>query len=173
MKTWNQIFALTILLAFLSSCATTTSKRSRMMTAAGIGGTAGSVGGALFSPNRESRGLNTLVFGLVGALLGGLIGAWTEPGSGETPTAPSETLKEKELSSPGDSREFTVPPQGDLPGFLKDRVQPAIVEEFIETDMVGEDGTLHEPHRVYRIKRPAELISRPAPNPTSSPGGKP
>ena len=38
-----------------------------------LGGIAGATGGALFSPNAESRPLNALVFGAVGALTGALL----------------------------------------------------------------------------------------------------
>jgi hypothetical protein len=56
-----------------------------------------------------------------------------------------------------------IPPQQELPEFLKRRIQPVVIEEFIEKDQVTDEGTLHEPHRAYRIKRPAELYTNPVP----------
>ena len=58
-------------------------------------------------------------------------------------------------------RDFLVPVQQDLPAFVRDRLQPAIVEEFTESDSLTEDGALRAPHKIYRIKRPAELFTRP------------
>ncbi len=47
----------------------------RLWFGAAAGGAAGAMGGAFFSPNVESRPLNILVFGLVGAVAGALTGA--------------------------------------------------------------------------------------------------
>lgn len=45
---------------------------SRFLTGAAAGGAAGAIAGFALSPNEESRGLNGLIFGLTGALSGGL-----------------------------------------------------------------------------------------------------
>lgn len=158
MNSQKVIFGVSILL-LVNGCATTSYRSDRVWAGAGIGLVAGSVGGAALSPNDESRGLNALVFGLSGALLGGIVGAVT----GSDPTTKSETptLEEREMKGASTQKEIVIGPTGDLPDFLKHRVSPAVVEEYMEQDQVGEDGSLHAPHRVYRIKRQAELIARP------------
>lgn len=130
----------------------------RFATGAAIGSGAGAAGGAMLSPNDESKGMNALVFGLSGALLGGLFGILTDPHPKQQPEKSS--LQSKELNI--GANVFEVTPQEKLPPFVKDRLTPVIVEEYREQDSVGEDGALHEPHNVYRIKRQAELISKPA-----------
>jgi len=156
----NKILILTAI-TFLSACASLRSPRDRMFMGAGIGGAMGAGGGALFSPNEESRGLNALVFGLSGALVGGVVGFLTA--SGDEPKSQAKSLEERERANQSQiqGKEFVVLPQDELPNFLKSRMSPAVVEEYLEQDSVTEDGSLHEPHKVYRIKRPAELISRP------------
>ncbi len=148
-----------ILMSALQSCASLNSQKDRMLAGAGTGAALGVGGGILLSPNDESRGLNGLVFGLSGALIGGAIGYITTPA--EKPTQTAKTLEERELANVPQAKEYVVSPQGELPNFLKNRMSPAVVEEFVEQDSVSEDGSLHEPHKVYRIKRAAELISRP------------
>ena len=44
-----------------------------------------------------------------------------------------------------------------------------VIEEYLEADRVTEEGTLHEPHKAYRIKRPAELFARPTEDVTPQP----
>lgn len=152
----RKAMATALLVALATGC--TTSPRMRMFIGAGGGAAAGAAGGAILSPNSESRGLNTLVFGLMGALAGGLgallLGHEDEIPAGKTPV-PGLT----EESAAG--AEFITRPNQPLPTFVKDRLIPVVVEELIEKDTVGEDGTLHEPHKIYRIKRQAELIARP------------
>ncbi len=150
-------------LCILSGCATLGGSKRVLIGAMG-GAALGGTGGALLSPNDESRGLNTLVFGLSGALVGGAIALLTSTDPG--PSAAVSDLKSRELGSGGlpgtaASRNYFVLPSQDLPAFLKNRVQPVVIEEFQETDRVTDEGTLHEPHRAYRIKRPAELFAQP------------
>lgn len=163
--------AILIAASLLSSSCSTVRRNERLMTGVGTGAGSGALGGALLSPNAESRGLNALVFGLSGALVGGTIALLT--GADSDTKTPASDLKNRELQSSSSGREFVVQPHQELPAFLKNRIQPVVIEEFVETDQTGEDGSLHEPHKVYRIKRPAELISRPvgrdaSPSPTPS-----
>jgi hypothetical protein len=74
------------------------------------------------------------------------------------------SLKEKEqLIRLGDnSKVYEVPVDTKLPDFVKKRLAPVIVGETRESDSVSEDGTLHEPHKTYRILRPAELYPNPS-----------
>ena len=57
----NKILVVTMI-GLLPACASLRSPRDRMFMGAGIGGAMGAGGGAIFSPNDESRGLNALVF---------------------------------------------------------------------------------------------------------------
>ncbi len=125
------------------------------------GGAVGAIASSALSPNDESRGLNALVFGLGGALTGGLLFLFSHDDS-EIPQSKNLSLKEKEIGAGGGkiSGEYFIP-QNELPGFLKERFKQAIVEEIKVPDTVSEDGALHEPHKVYRIKREAELFAKP------------
>lgn len=153
----TQILILAALIA--SGCATPKSSRSRVILGIGIGAGLGATGGVAFSPNDESRAINALVFGLAGALIGGSAAVLT---SGEETSARNEkSFRERELGLTRPDSEYTIAPHQDLPPFLKNRVQPVVIEEYVETDRVTEEGTLHEPHKAYRIKRPAELFARP------------
>lgn len=140
----------------LPSCA---SGRKSLFIDAGIGAGVGSAGGAALSPNSESRGINALVFGLAGALVGGATALFTDTHTDVS--FPHEGIRERETSLDKTVREFQVLPTESLPAFLKARVQPMVIEESIESDSLSEDGTLHEPHKVYRIKRPGELFAKP------------
>lgn len=147
-----------LLISFaLNGCASI-SGNGRILLGAAAAGSAGVAGGAILSPNSESRGLNTLVFGLSGALVGGVIAALTQPSSSPEPV---KTLKDRELDIRGTPRQTWIAPTGLLPSYVKQRLQPVVIEEFEETDRLSEDGDLHVPHKVYRIKRPAELSARP------------
>ena len=119
----------------------------------------------MLSPNEESRGPNALVFGLSGALVGAVAGFLAAP-SEPTPSE-AEIIETREKQKAIKFwNEFLLAPETNgkaLPDFLKNRIAPAIVEEYVEQDLVGEDGALHTPHKVYRIKRQAELIARPKP----------
>ena len=144
-----------------TSCASLHS-RQRLAFGVGLGASIGATGGAALSPNEESRPLNSLVFGLSGALLGGVLALLTdrEP----EPKIQDQSLRAKELfgaSNPAAEREFIVPTSEPLPEFLKQRLKLPVIEEYVEQDSIGEDGTLIAPHRVYRIKRQAELIAQP------------
>ena len=134
-------------------CAT---PQGRFLVGATTGGIVAGSTAAVLSPNRESVGMNALVFGLSGALVGG-VGSLLWGKTDKIPDAKS-SLEAKELQSTID---FVVPGPRSMPEFLKQRIKPAVIEEYQESDSIAEDGTLHEPHKVYRIKRPAELISRP------------
>ena len=140
----------------LTGCATLSESDRRMFIGAGIGGAVGAGGGAAFSPNSESRGLNALVFGLLGTIFGGLIGFLTAPKHEANAGAP--TLREQEREQ---SEELSVPPSQDLPAFVRERLKPTVIESYVQDDVISEDGSLHEPHRVYRIKQPSQLIARP------------
>jgi len=122
------------------------------------GAAAGAAGGALLSPNDESRGLNALVFGLTGALFGGLVGILTGGNSEKRDSTNPQISTPKQVDG---SRELMLPVSTPIPDFVKARIQPVIVEEYMEAASIGEDGTLREPHKVYRIKRPAEFSATP------------
>ncbi len=162
---------LLILLVTLSGCASLTG-RKRITVAAGMGAGAGALGGAALSPNEESRALNALVFGLSGALLSGGLAVLTDTTSEASSQRTDLRARDQSngLSLDKTVREFQVLPNQQLPEFLRDRVQPVVIEEYTEADSVGEDGTLHEPHRAYRIKRPGELFARPVTAPKTPAG---
>lgn len=152
-----------ILVASICTGCASVSGRDRTLWGVGLGAGVGAAGGAAFSPNRESQGINALVFGLAGALVGGVTAILSD-------TRPTQekgrgTLRERDQSFEKTTREFEVFPASQLPAFIKDRVQPMVIEESIESDTVAEDGTLHEPHKVYRIKRPGELFAKPSTSP--------
>lgn len=147
-------------LVFLNGCATGQSRTGRLLSSVVVGVATGAAGGALLSPNRESRGLNALVFGLGGGLASGALAVLSSP-SGDEPRG-QESLKERELGNASNSsQEFQLPVDASLPQFVRQRLRPAIIEEYTEADSIAEDGSLRAPHKVYRIKRPAELIARP------------
>ncbi|MGB0454610.1 MAG: hypothetical protein ACPGJV_12955 [Bacteriovoracaceae bacterium] len=60
-----------ILLISICSCS---SKKKTLIYSSLVGGVTGSLGGALLSPDKESRGANAAVFGLVGAGVAALTG---------------------------------------------------------------------------------------------------
>jgi hypothetical protein len=154
-KNWVLVFAMIT----VTSCSTL-SLGTRVIGGGLVGAAAGGVGGAVLSPNDESRALNALVFGLTGAILGGGLALWTAPGTQQPALGPD--LRTRELAAPTGATDYLVQPKQELPDFLKRRVQPVVIEEFVEKDSVSEDGTLREPHKAYRIKRPAELLADPA-----------
>lgn len=143
--------------AVLSGCATSQLRKS-VLLGAGVGAAAGATGGALFSPNDESRGLNSIVFGLSGAVIGGLIGLWT--GSPNEPEVDNKTLQEKEFEAVNSTQIMINAPNNEkLPEFVRERLSKLVIEELNLPDRVGEDGALHEPHKAYRVKRSPELFS--------------
>lgn len=153
---------------FAQGCASLSGTK-RLVVSAGIGAGAGVIGGATLSPNEESRALNALVFGLSGALISGGIAMITD--AKPEPSSRITDLRTRDQGT-GPSldqtiQEFQVLPNQSLPDFLRDRIQPVVIEEYVETDSLSEDGTLHEPHRAYRIKRPGELFARPVTAPKS------
>ena len=141
-----------LILCHVSSCATTSPVRFGV--GAGIGALVVGGGAVALSPNSESRPLNALVFGLTGALIGGLSSLLIHP---DAPAKPSHVNASRSVD---DTRLFLAP-KSDLPSFVKERLTPVVIEEFTEKDAISEDGSLHEPHKVYRILRQAELISKP------------
>ena len=168
----NKVIPLTLLVTLVSGCATVS--RPRVEWGMAIGGAAGAIGGGALSPNDASRGWNAAVFGAIGAVAGGLIGYLTEPKAPTLSQGPS--LKAQELAPPATAKEVELKAPEGLPGFVKDRLQPVVIEEYQEPDTVTPDGELHEPHKVYRIVKPAELFARPvtqattqAPTPEAKP----
>ena len=155
----KQINSVILFSLLTQGCGSLQTQRDHVVLGLGVGGAAGAIAGSTLSPNDENRGMNALVFGLSGALLGGIIGFFT-PSIPETQKG-SLTLEEKEMAAHTNNKEYVVGASEELPDFLKKRMSPAVVEEFIETDQVGEDGSLHAPHKVYRIKHAAELIAKP------------
>ena len=154
-----------IILICTFGCATVSGGK-RVGFGAASGAAVGGFGGALLSPNDVSRGMNALVFGLTGALIGGVIALLSDPGPGEPPL--DQSLKAREFSRSSVNREYLVEPQGTVPTFVKERLQPTVIEESVERDQVTEDGILHEPHKVYRIKRQAELFPNVSGSPADS-----
>lgn len=148
-----------LILSLCTSCATA---RGRFILGAVGGAVAGGGTAVLLSPNKESQGLNALVFGLAGALVGGLASAFLLKDPKPT-DAPDLSLRGRELGIANPEMLYTVPTNSKLPLFVKERLQPVVVEESVEPDTVSEDGTLHEPHKIYRIQRQAELYSKPTP----------
>ncbi len=151
------MLAIISLVVVLTGCSTLTGTK-RTFTFAVAGGATGAVGGAVLSPNPESRALNALVFGLVGSLVGGISGIATD----RPLSAPSE--KPDSLIEEGtglNSRTSVVAPYETLPDYVKKRLQPIVIEEFVEADQVDEDGVLRESHKAYRIKRQPEFNPRP------------
>jgi hypothetical protein len=147
-----------------SGCASRT-RPENILIGVGSGAVAGAVGGAALSPNEPSKPWNALIFGLTGALIGGALGYMArskEPDPGRQ----QQDLKMREQTSlKGGSVSVYPPMNGPLPDFLKDRLTSMVIEELSMPSRVGEDGTLHEPHKAYRIKRSPELL--PAPNKAS------
>ena len=103
--------------------------------------------------------MNALVFGLVGALAGGALGLLTYD-DGKIPKAETSLHTQEQMQFKS-SKLYLVPNPQELPEFVRQRLQPSIVEELIEPDSVTDDGTLHEPHKAYRIQKNAELFSDP------------
>ncbi len=156
----SQKVIISVLMLSSAGCATGLSRTDRMWSGASVGLGMGAIGGAMLSPNDESRGLNAIVFGATAALVGGVVGYLT--GADTKPSLETKTLEEQERQNRNSSaQDYTISPAGKVPSFLKNRMSPAVVEEYLEQDSVAEDGSLHAPHKVYRIKRQAELIARP------------
>lgn len=152
----KRLISLTLILLFLTACAT--NPRKRFLYGAAIGGGTGVVGGAVLSPNSESRGVNTLVFGLVGAVAGAAFALFSRDDS-EIPES-ANSLEQREASRDAEIYVTDTSSQK-LPDFVKERLTPTVVEEYTENGPVTEDGLLHEPHKVWRIKRAPELVAKP------------
>lgn len=157
-------------LILVSACATQ-NERERLILATSVGAAAGASGGAMLSPNPESRGMNAIVFGLTGALSGAIYAHLT---SRPKPVrTKAKQLKEREEEMRKANILFQIPAinAASLPAFLKGRVSQIVIEEIPMQERVGEDGTLHEAHKAYRIKNPPELL--PTPLKTQSDEAKP
>lgn len=144
--------AILLMLLALSGCAGLGLSRSAQYTLGGAAG--GATGGYAFSPNEESRALNALFWGALGGAFSYLTERAFRPEKNEG--LPS-TLESRELF-PRPGRDIEVPHEGKtLPEYVRKRLTPVVIEEFKERDAIGEDGSLHEPHRVWRIKQQPEL----------------
>lgn len=127
----------------------------RVSGASVLGGALGGMGGYAFSPYEQDRIPNLILFGMAGALIGGACGLlWPDDFEQEK----NATLKRSESDY---SKQIILSNPSELPDFLKNRIQPTIIEEFTEKPTLSEDGSIHEPHKVYKIKRPIELSPEP------------
>lgn len=144
------------MITFTTSCATP----GRFLIGAGAGAAVGGGTATLLSPNPESRGLNALVFGLVGAIAGGAAAAFLFKDPKPAEKEKDTSIRGRELGTP-DLNLYNVPVNPKLPEFVKERLQPVVIEEANEPDTVSEDGTLHAPHKIYRIQHAAELYAKP------------
>jgi hypothetical protein len=105
--------------------------------------------------------MNALVFGLTGALSGAVYAHLTSKPKPES--ADAKQLKEREEEMRKANSLFQIPASNasSLPPFLKDRISQIVIEEIPMQERIGEDGTLHEAHKAYRIKNPPELLPTP------------
>ena len=144
-------FGLVLWVVTSASC---TTPQLRFSIGAVSAGAVGAAGGVLLSPpDSQNRLLNALIFGLGSALVGAGIGVFSvnEPRSCQAPL---------NLGPNGEPRaEYHLDESGALPDFLKTRISPTVIEQFQERDRITEDGSLHEPHKVYRVKKPADLVT--------------
>jgi hypothetical protein len=135
----------------LPGCAST---RGRFLIGSLAGGAVAAPIAVGLSPNKESVLFNALVFGLGGALAGAFTGVLSGP----------DVHLESGLSSTNlRAREALHAPAQDSNAYLEGRVIPPVIETFRQEGLISEDGVLHEPHRAYRIARPAELVPAPTP----------
>src|SRR5690242_15387162 len=103
--------ALVCILTVFTGCAT---PRGRFLLGAGIG--ALTLGGTatVLSPDHQSRGMNALVFSLVGALVGGLVGLYAKD-DGEVPKSESSIKAKEHANLDGTSKKYyEVPFSQDL-----------------------------------------------------------
>lgn len=144
-----------LFLCFLcSSCANFKLTNEWIFSLAGAG-ISGYLGHTL-SPNEESRSANLSVFGLLGGAATYLTFHLIKQKE-EVKEIP--TLQDSELGV-GSHEVYSLPPtKQSLPEFVRKRLSNLVIEEFTEKDSVSEDGELHEPHRVWRIKQSPELSS--------------
>lgn len=152
-----RFFTTVVWFSLLCGCSTLTGPRRTFTFAAG-GAAVGALGGSLLSPNADDQALNALVFGLTGALVGGVSGMLTDAGPNATP---KDAAFFDGASIGATSKDVTIAPYESLPDYVKKRLQPIVIEEFTEADEVDEDGVLRESHRAYRIKRQPEFNPKP------------
>jgi len=143
--------------SLLSACATT--RKNDFIFSVGAGAAVGAASGAALSPNAESRPWNAVIFGLTGALAGGAINYLLS--NNEPAEKTNSTLKDRESSNSNNVLVLNPPLAGELPDFLKKRLSSLVIEELTLPPTVGEDGTLQEPHKAYRIKQQPELLPIP------------
>lgn len=145
---------LLVTFAVIGSASSCTTSQLRFSIGAAAGGAIGATGGVLFSPpDSQNRLINGLVFGLGSALLGAGIGVFIPV----EPKSCTQPLGQKGSTDP--RVEYHVNESEALPEFLKSRLSPTVIEQYHERDRIAEDGSLHEPHKVYRVKKPADLIT--------------
>lgn len=146
-----------ILLLFcvaLSGCANFSLRDPWASTAVGLAG--GSAGALALTKNKEHQGKNMAITGAALGLamhLGAkfLWGKEIDPAKAEILELRAKNLRP--------AREITVPAANQkLPDFLEKRLTPLVLEQWVENDSISEDGSLNEPHKVWRIKRHPELI---------------
>ena len=148
---------LLVVILFGSACSTA---RGRFFFGASTGALVTGGVAAKLSPNTESVPMNALVFGLVGAIVGGGLAVLTHD-DGKVPHS-NDSIRQKEADQKSlNSKLYSVPISTDLPIYVRERILPPVVEEEVEKDTVASDRALHEPHKVYRILRNAELYGNP------------
>jgi hypothetical protein len=143
-----------ILLAALSGCSSIDLQNP--WTAASLGLVGGMGAGYGLTYEKARRGQN---MGIAAAGLGTLafLGAKYIWGKEVDPSkAEILELREKNFRP---TKELVIPPtRQKLPDFLEKRLTPLVLEQWVEKDSVTDDGSLNEPHKVWRIKRTPELI---------------
>ena len=125
---------LLILMFLLASCS---SMKKSIFYSSLIGGVAGATGGALLSPDRESRGWNAAIFGLTGAAVSALAGYLMYeddprnrklenmllPEEKKDPNVVDIGLGELKIEAKLDKREAYKVPVKELPDKLKGKVK--------------------------------------------------
>jgi hypothetical protein len=145
-----------LILIFFPGCAGIDLQNPWTAATAGLAGGMGA--GYGLTREKERQGKNMAIAGLsLGAL--GFLGAkflWPK----ETDPAKAEILELREKNFKP-VRELTLPAtKQKLPDFLEKRLTPLVLEQWVEKDSISEDGSLNEPHKVWRIKRHPELIPK-------------
>lgn len=146
--------ALFFVLLVLQSCSTFSLRDPWAATAVGLA--AGAGGAFALTKEKQRQGTNMAIAGAVTGLamhLGAKF-VWSR----ETDPAKAELLELRERNF-RPTREITVPATSQkLPDFLERRLTPLVLEQWVEKDSISEDGSLNEPHKMWRIKRLPELV---------------